>query len=46
MMSMTDEGPLLLVTLRQNFAMASKGKDGNVVGNNCMRKRELRKQVV
>jgi len=45
MMSTTHGGPSLLVTLRQNFAVAPKGEDGNV-GNNCMRKRQLRKQVV
>lgn len=43
---MTDEGPSLLVTLRQTFIMAFKGEGGNVLGNNCMRKRELRKQVM
>lgn len=44
--NVTDEGPSLLVALRQNFAVASKGKDGNGAGNNCMGERELRRQEV
>lgn len=41
MMMVTDEGLLLLVIFTQSFALASKGEDGNVLGNSCMKKREL-----
>lgn len=44
MRSLTDEGHSPLVTLRQGFAMACKGEDGNV-GNSYMKKKKAAMEV-